>query len=103
MITVSLPIVILDLAAVVFWLPWGYQLTITCIETLIIEALLLVWIALEHCRYLRASLGGDAALWEAFRAAYFRAARGGRAAEIVVRGLSRVIRWQRRLRGRGGG
>lgn len=38
---------ILDLAAVVFWLPWGYQLTITCIETLIIEALLLIWIAFE--------------------------------------------------------
>ena len=47
MLTVSLPIIILDLAAVAFWLPWGYQLTITCIETLIIEALLLVWIALE--------------------------------------------------------
>ena len=47
MITVSLPIIILDMAAVAFWLPWGYQLTITCIESLIIEALMLVWIALE--------------------------------------------------------
>ena len=63
--------------------------------------LLLVWIALEHCRYLRASLYGDTDLWAAFREAYFGAARGGRAAETVVRGLSRMIRWQRRLRGRG--
>lgn len=38
---------ILDLTAVVAWLPWGYQLTITCIESLIIEALLLLWIAFE--------------------------------------------------------
>ena len=62
--------------------------------------LLLVWIALEHCRYLRASLGGDAELWAAFREAYFRAAGGGRSAETVIRTLSRLIRWQRRLRGR---
>ena len=60
----------------------------------------LVWIALEHCRYLRASLGGDAGLWAAFRDAYFRAAGGGRGAETVIRALSRLIRWQRRLRGR---
>jgi hypothetical protein len=62
--------------------------------------LLLVWIALEHCRYLRASLGGDVELWAAFREAYFRAARSGRGAETVIRSLSRLIRWQRRLRGR---
>ena len=61
---------------------------------------LLVWIALEHCRYLRASLAGDAGLWAAFREAYFGAARGGRGTEIVIRALSRMIRWQRRLRGR---
>jgi hypothetical protein len=60
----------------------------------------LVWIALEHCRYLRASLGGDPGLWAAFREAYFRAAGSGRAAETVIRTLSRLIRWQRRLRGR---
>ena len=60
----------------------------------------LVWIALEHCRFLRAALDGDDGLWAVFREAYFRAAGGGRSAETVVRTLARMIRWQRRLRGR---
>jgi tRNA A-37 threonylcarbamoyl transferase component Bud32 len=65
--------------------------------------LLLAWIALEHCRYLRASLGGDRELWAAFREAYFGAAHGSRGAESAIRSLSRLILWQRRLRGRSNG
>ena len=53
MITFSLPIIILDMAAVVFWLPLGYQLTITCIKSSIIEALMLVWITLEFKAFKR--------------------------------------------------
>ena len=56
--------------------------------------------ALEHCRFLRASLAGDRRLWEAFRRAYFAAAGRGRRYETTVRGLSRVVLGLRRVQGR---
>jgi len=62
--------------------------------------LLIVWIALEHCRFLRASIGGDTGLWSLFRTAYFRALGRGRGFERLVRACSRLVLWQRRLRGR---
>jgi hypothetical protein len=61
--------------------------------------LLPAWAALEHCRFLRASLGGNLALWDEFRRAYFASAGRGRGYEAVVRGLSRLVIAQRRLRG----
>lgn len=61
--------------------------------------LLPVWVALEHCRFLRASLGGNRGLWDEFRRAYFASAGRGRGYEAVVRGLSRLVNAQRRLRG----
>jgi tRNA A-37 threonylcarbamoyl transferase component Bud32 len=58
------------------------------------------WIALEHCRFLRAALAGDVELWETFRDAYFTASGRGRSHEATVRGLSRVVLRARHLQGR---
>ena len=58
------------------------------------------WIALEHCRFLRAALAGNADLWEVFRAAYFTASGGRRSHEATVRGLSRLVLRARHLQGR---
>ena len=65
--------------------------------------LLPVWVALEHARFLRASLGGDEHLFRSFRRAYFGASRRGRAYATAVKLLTRAVRWQRRLKGRSGG
>lgn len=62
--------------------------------------LLVAWTALEHCRFLRASIGGDTEMWSLFRDAYFAALGRSRGFEWLVRGYSRVVLSQRRLRGR---
>ena len=41
-VLVNLPIIILDLSMVIFSLSWGEQLFITCIETLILELLIII-------------------------------------------------------------
>ena len=62
--------------------------------------LMAVWAALEHCRFLRASIGGDTEMWSLFRDAYFAALGRSRGFEWLVRGCSSLVLWQRRLRGR---
>jgi hypothetical protein len=57
-----------------------------------------IWIALDHCRFLRASINWDDALWAAFRRGYFDATSLGKVQQTAVRAVTFLLLWQRRLR-----
>lgn len=58
----------------------------------------LVWIALEHCRFLRASIDWNKALWAEFRNSCFEAAGLNGAERAGVRAVTALLLWQRRIR-----
>ena len=58
----------------------------------------LIWIALEHCRFLRASADWDLALWDPFRRGALMASELGILGRAIVRCITAFLLWQRRVR-----
>lgn len=58
----------------------------------------LVWIALEHSRFLRASIDWNEALWAAFRDSCFEASGLNGVERTGVRAITAILLWQRRIR-----